>query len=189
MLLGTDLGRESPGEQNRQLGCCWVLAGCSLRSLPTPNLPRFYNSASCFGERGTAARGCWPAASPRASAFPCVSGPCVGVPLGPGGGAWDSTQHITTSFCPSAPLQPEPKEERHKAAAGGEPFLRGTLPHPDVMLGLWDRQLGCQGHRGTPAPRVPPSSPRPHPGEVPKARSAVGGDPSLLGPLPQPAVG
>lgn len=135
-----------------------------MRSLPTPNLPRFYNSASCFGERGTAARGCWPAASPRASAFPCVSGPCVGVPLGPGGGAWDSTQHITTSFCPSAPLQPEPKEERHKAAAGGEPFLRGTLPHPDVMLSLQDPPAGLPGapwySSPTCAPQQPTSSPR-----------------------------
>ncbi|KAI6077459.1 Cyclic nucleotide-gated cation channel beta-1 [Aix galericulata] len=44
-----------------------------------------------------------------------------------------------------------------------------------------------EGHRGTPAPHVPPSSPCPHPREVPRAHSAVGGDPSLLGPLPQQA--
>lgn len=80
------------------------------------------------------------------------------------GGAWGSTQHITTSICISVPMQPEPKEERHKAAAGGEPFLRGPLPHPDVMLGLQEPPAGLPGapwyFSPTCAPQQPMSSPR-----------------------------
>lgn len=127
---------------------------------------------------------------------PVCQGHAWGSPWDPGR-AWGSTQHLATSICLSVPLQPEPKEERHKAAAGGEPFSGDPCP---ILLRClvfgtpgWAAKstVVLQPHMCPPAAYVltPGWAPRGDAArEVPRAHAAVGGDPSLLGPLPQQAI-
>lgn len=112
--------------------------------------------------------------------------------------------HHRPSTHPSVPLQPEPKELKREAVAGGErfpfpgwPFQRGHSAFKNLGAGR-PQHWGCPpslgprvptaergGHAGSwhhgtaPTPRLSPNGPCPRPRLGPWGRSCQGGAPSL----------
>ena len=108
---------------------------------------------------------------------------------------WGHRRCFAMSVCLSVPLQPELKEQKSEATAGGErppspggPFRGDILPSRSRVRGC-PPSPGCQWcregwarrswHHGTaPTPHLSPNHPCPRPKLGPQARSCQGGPPS-----------